>query len=217
MNTYGKPDFYAKKAKEEGYVARSIYKLKEIQEKFNLIKPNHKVLDLGCAPGSWSQYVSNLVTNNGLIVGIDYKKILVSMPNSIFITGSFYDEENIKKLQEYGPYDGIISDMAPDTVGDRIADCFNSSELVKHALLFSYDYLKKDGYFVAKIFQGGDEKKIILEMKGAFKEVKWFKPNSCRKISFEIFIIGKGFIKKPEIIKEEKSFELDNNSGEMPW
>ena len=219
INPYEKPDFYSKKAKEEGYAARSIYKLKEIQEKFNLIKKNHKILDLGCAPGSWSQYSSKLVGNEGLVVGIDYKEIKVNLPNAIFIQGSFLDEENKAKIKEYSPFDGVISDMAPDTEGDRLTDCFNSSELVKEAVNFSYDYLKKGGYFIAKIFQGGDEKTIFAELKEAFKEVKWFKPDSTRKISFEIFIIAYNFIKKPEL-KSSSEFEAINDpnySGEMPW
>lgn len=215
---YEKPDFYTKKAKSEGYLARSIYKLEEMDEKFKLFKRNQRVLDLGCAPGSWSQYVSNIVGEEGYVVGIDYKQILVAAKNFIVIHGNFYREDNQEKIKGYAPYDAIISDMAPDTSGDRLTDCFNSSELVKTALLFAYDYLKKGGFFIAKIFQGGDEKEIMEMVKYSFREAKWFKPNTCRKNSFETFIIGIGYYRKYEDENSSsKNNETDDYSGVMPW
>jgi 23S rRNA (uridine2552-2'-O)-methyltransferase len=216
MNPYEKPDFYSKKAKEEGYAARSVYKLKEIQEKFRLIKRNDVILDLGCAPGSWSQYASHITGDKGMIIGVDIKEIKVDLPNARFISGNFLEEDIKSQLRSFGPYDGIISDMAPDTAGDRLADCYNSSNLVRESLYFSYDYLKKNGFFIAKIFQGGEEKEIMNKMKIAFREVRWYKPQSSRKISFEIFIIGMGFIKKPDIINETPDIPPEV-SGDMPW
>jgi 23S rRNA (uridine2552-2'-O)-methyltransferase len=216
MNPYEKPDFYSKKAKEEGYAARSVYKLMEIQEKFRLIRKNDVVLDLGCAPGSWTQYAAGISGEKGMVVGIDIKEIKVALPNAKFISGNFLDEMTRNELKEYSPYDGIISDMAPDTVGDRLADCFNSSNLVRESLNFCYGFLKKKGYFIAKIFQGGEEKEIMNEMREAFTEVKWYKPKSSRKISFEIFIIGIGFVKAPEK-SEIKNGNEDEESGNMPW
>ncbi len=212
---YDKPDFYAIKAKQEGYVARSVYKLIEIQEKFQLIKKGQKIVDLGCAPGSWTQYVSQIVNENGIIIGIDNKTIKVNPKNAIFINGDFSDNNNKDKISKYAPFNGIISDMAPDTKGDNLSDCYSSSELVRNALDFSYKFLKKGGYFIAKIFQGGDEKEIMNEIKLAFRHSKWFKPKSCRKNSFEIYMIGIDFIKKP-IIQENK-FSFDESNGEMPW
>jgi len=214
---YEKPDFYSLKARQEGYVARSVYKLMEIQEKFNIIKPGEKVLDLGCAPGSWSQYVSKEVQENGLLVGIDYKEIKVDYSNTVFIKGNFLRPHTQEKLAEYAPFDGIISDMAPDTTGDKLTDCYKSSDLVEEALHFSYDYLKHGGYFIAKIFQGGSETEIMDELKKAFEEVKWFKPKSCRKKSFEIYLIAKGFVKKPDLDDSDDLNNLDNYSGNMPW
>ena len=195
---YKKPDFYSKKAKQQNFVARSVYKLIEIQHKFFLIKAGHKILDLGCAPGSWAQYVSSIISKKGLIIGIDYKEIKVNLANLVFIRGDFLKDHTKEKLDQYLPFDGIISDMAPDTSGDKLRDCYASSMLVQDALQFSYDYLKKGGFFVAKVFQGGDEKKIMSALKNAFKETKWFKPKSSRKKSYEIFVIGIGFIRKPK-------------------
>ncbi len=213
---YEKPDHYSKKAIKEGFVARSVYKLMEIQDKFNLFKKGSKILDLGCAPGSWSQYVSSIIGNNGLIIGIDYKEIKVKPSNAIFIKGNFLKKDTKDKLKEYAPFDGIISDMAPDTGGDKLIDCYASSELVENALYFTYDYLKKGGFFIAKIFQGGNEKNIMNEIKKVFKIAKWFKPKSSRKNSVELFIIGIDFIKKPDIKNQEELLN-DNYDGIMPW
>jgi 23S rRNA (uridine2552-2'-O)-methyltransferase len=216
-NMYEKPDFYSKKAIKEGYVARSIYKLIEIQDKFNLFKKGNKILDLGCAPGSWSQYVSSVIDKNGILIGIDYKEIKVSPTNAIFIKGNFLKDQAKNKIAEYAPFDGIISDMAPDTCGDRLTDCYASSNLVKDALKFSYEYLIKGGFFIAKIFQGGDEKEIMDEIKSTFKIAKWFKPKSSRKKSIELFIIGIDFIKKPEYKNNKDIIDLENSDGTMPW
>lgn len=219
---YCKPDFYSRKAKDEGYVARSVYKLKEINEKFSLIKKNQTVLDLGSAPGSWAQYTSNLVGSNGRLVGVDYKEIKVAMPNTTFLVGNFFSEDIQEQLKKLGPYDGIISDMAPDTVGDRIRDCFRSSDLTWKSLDFSYQFLKKGGFFICKIFQGGEEKEIMAEMKKNFAQAKWFKPDSSRKISFEIFLIGIGYngIKaENENNGEYQSFlnSCEESDGSMMW
>ena len=220
MNEYSKPDFYSKKAKEEGYVARSVYKLKEIDKKFNLLKKGQTVLDIGCAPGSWSQFVSEKIGSSGRLLGVDYKEIKVNFNNAIFLTGNFFSDEIQEEVIKYSKFDGVISDMAPDTIGDRVRDCFKSSQLTRNALEFCYNYLKTGGYFVTKIFQGGEEKEIVDEMKNAFSHVKWFKPNSSRKISYEIFIIGIDFIARPKNNLdnfEDSIKQLDNNNGFMPW
>lgn len=216
---YDKPDFYSKKAKKEGYFARSIYKLEEIQKKYNLFKKGQKILDIGCAPGSWSQYVLSQIGVNGFLVGIDFKEIKVSAANAIFIKGDFLKEENQLEIKKYAPFDGIISDMAPDTTGDKYTDNIRSSLLVEEALNFSFKNLKKGGFFIAKIFQGGDEKEIMEKIKKAFVNGRWFKPKSSRSISNEIFIVAWNFIKEPEEKKEEKLdgiFEQDYD-GTMPW
>ncbi|MBN2544845.1 MAG: RlmE family RNA methyltransferase [Spirochaetes bacterium] len=218
MNVYEKPDFYSKKAKSEGFFARSIYKLEEIQDKFHLIKKEQKVLDLGCAPGSWSQFVLSIIQDTGFLVGIDYKQIKISAPNAVFIKGNFLKDHAKEKINEFAPFDGIISDMAPDTTGDKFSDNIECSNLVEEALNFAYDHLKKGGYFIAKIFQGGNENEIMQEIKNAFENVKWFKPKSSRKISNEIFIIAFNYQRKPEKNNINlKNMSDDNYTGEMPW
>ena len=217
-NIYEKPDFYTKKAKDAGYFARSIYKLEEIENKMHLFKKGMRGVDLGCAPGSWSQYVSQVVGDSGLVVGIDYKKILCAANNIVLVHGNFMREDNQSKIAEYGPFNAVISDMAPDTSGDRLTDCYKSSELVREALNFAYRHLKAGGFFIAKIFQGGDEREIANLIKETFESVKWFKPNSCRKNSFETFLIGinyKGQPPKPS--NDADIFNDDNYTGEMPW
>ena len=176
------------------------------------------MVDLGCAPGSWSQYVSQVVGDSGLVVGIDYKKILCAANNIVLVHGNFMREDNQSKIAEYGPFNAVISDMAPDTSGDRLTDCYKSSELVREALNFAYRHLKAGGFFIAKIFQGGDEREIANLIKETFESVKWFKPNSCRKNSFETFLIGinyKGQPPKPS--NDADIFNDDNYTGEMPW
>lgn len=221
MNKYEKPDYYSKLAFKEGYFARSVYKLKEIDEKFNLFKEGMSVLDLGCAPGSWSQYVSRVVGNKGKLVGIDYKKILMSAPNAFFVHGNFHKEENKEAIREHSPFDAIISDMAPDTTGDRLADCFQSSELVRTAIDFSYEYLNTGGFFIAKIFQGGEEREIVKTLKESFRSVNFFKPKTCRKKSFETFIVAVDYHTKPKTSDDSKNeyekFLDENQSGVMPW
>lgn len=217
INMYEKPDHYTKKAIKEGYVARSVYKLMEIHDKFHLFKKGNKILDLGCAPGSWSQYASSLIGDNGLLIGIDYKEIKVNPGNAVFIKGNFLKEHKKDKLKEYAPFDGIICDMAPDTSGDKLIDCYASSNLAEDALHFSFDFLKKGGFFIAKIFQGGNEKGIMNEVNIAFKTAKWFKPKSSRKNSIELFIIGINFLEKPKIKNNNEIIDLENSDGTMPW
>ena len=154
------------------------------------------------------QYALQESGDGGVVVGIDYKEIRVNSPNFHFIKGDFYDKDNQDKIKEHSPFNGIISDMAPDTEGDRLTDCYRSSELVKEALIFANSYLKNGGFFVAKIFQGGDEMTIFQLMKKGFREVKWFKPNSSRKISFEIFLIGIDFYSKIELGNQSGMIEL---------
>jgi len=217
MNPYEKPDYYSKKAMEEGYYARSVYKLMEIQDKFNLIKEGQKLLDLGSAPGSWLQYISKIIGDSGLAVGIDFKEVKAQYNNVKIIKGNFLKDHKKAELVELAPYDGILSDMAPDTKGDKLVDCYASGDLVRDALMFSYNFLKKGGYFIAKIFQGGDEKEIMDEIKLAFKTAKWFKPKSCRKKSVEIFMIGMDFTGKPDIKDATDIIENAEETGEMPW
>lgn len=185
-------DTYAKQAKKEGYPARSVYKLKELQEKFNLFSSKSKVLDLGCSPGSWSEFVLRKL-RGGFLVGIDLNPVKISYNEKIalFIEGDIKD--NLSFLKEKGPFDAVISDAAPKTTGNRIVDTGRSLELVEYIIEIAFETLKKKGNFVVKVFQGGDEKELENSLKPYFESVKRMRPKAVRKESFETYLIGLGF------------------------
>jgi len=182
-------DTYVKQSKIDGYRARSAYKLKEIDEKFKVFKGGMQVIDIGAAPGSWSQYVSKVV-KNGKIISIDLKDI-DTIKGVIQIKGDFTDllvqneiKNNIKKN-----VDAVISDMAVNTTGIKNIDAIQTGELCIEAMNFSKEIISIDGYFISKIFMGGTFNEIVAEGKKIFKEVKVFKPKSSRKDSKESFIV----------------------------
>lgn len=190
-----KPDFYAEKARKEGYPARSVYKLEEIQNKFNIIRPGYKIIDVGASPGSWTMYALKMTKGKGLVVGADLKPmgLKTSYPNFFFMQGDIFKEETISFLAEKGPYDTILSDAAPSTTGNRTIDTGRSFSLVEQIIGLSKPLLKVGGSIVLKIFQGGDEKELIDYMKTMFGTVKIFKPKAVRKESFETYFIGMEF------------------------
>ena len=182
-------DIYVRQSKVDGYRARSAYKLIEIDEKFKIFKGGLSVIDIGAAPGSWSQYVFKVV-KSGKLISIDLKK-MEPIGNSVQIQGDFTDEtiqEEIKKNLN-GKVDVVMSDMAVDTTGIKNIDSIQTGELCKEAMLFAKDLMKENAYFISKIFMGGTFNEIVAEGKKYFKEVKVFKPKSSRKDSKESFII----------------------------
>ncbi len=184
-------DIFVRKSKVEGYKSRAVYKLQEIDENFKIFKNGISVIDLGAAPGSWSQYASRKI-KNGKILSIDlldFEKI-----EKIFqLKGDFTSEIMKEKIKNYfnSKVDVVISDMAVNTTGNKNLDSINTSELCIEAMNFSKDILKKDGKFVSKIFMGSTFNEIIKESKKIFKENKVFKPVASRKDSKESFIICK--------------------------
>ena len=184
-------DIFVRKSKVEGYKSRAVYKLQEIDENFKIFKNGISVIDLGAAPGSWSQYASKKI-KNGKILSIDlldFEKI-----EKIFqLKGDFTSEIMQEKIKNYfnSKVDVVISDMAVNTTGNKNLDSINTSELCIEAMNFSKDILKKDGKFVSKIFMGSTFNEIIKESKKIFKENKVFKPAASRKDSKESFIICK--------------------------
>ena len=184
-------DIYVRKSKVDGYRARSAYKLIEINEKFNIFKNGISVIDLGAAPGSWSQYTVKAV-KSGRLVSIDLKEI-EKIENSIHIKGDFTQKEQQDKIKGLfrSKVDVILSDMAINTTGIKDIDAIYTGELCKEAMLFSKKILVKEGKFVAKIFLGTSFNEIVANAKAIFKEVKIFKPKSSRKESKESFIICK--------------------------
>ena len=184
-------DTYVRQSKVDGYRARSAYKLIEINEKFKIFKGGMCVLDIGAAPGSWSQYVSKTV-KNGKIISVDLKK-MEKIENTIQIKGDFTTQEtqdDIKNHLDKG-FDVVMSDMAVNTTGIKNIDSIQTGELCKEAMIFSKDVISNTGFFISKIFMGGTFNEIVALGKKIFKEVKVFKPKSSRKDSKESFIICK--------------------------
>ena len=184
-------DIYVRQSKVDGYRARSAYKLIEINEKFKIFKGGISVLDIGAAPGSWSQYVSKVV-KNGKLISLDLKE-MEDIDNSIQIKGDFTDpniQNEIKDLLSKG-LDVVMSDMAVNTTGIKDIDSIQTGELCKEAMNFSKEVIAPDGFFISKIFMGRTFNEIVALGKKIFKEVRVFKPRSSRKDSKESFIICK--------------------------
>jgi 23S rRNA (uridine2552-2'-O)-methyltransferase len=192
MSNYEKPDYWAKKAKDEGYPARSVYKLKEIDEKFRFIKPGISVLDLGAAPGSWSLYALKALKGSGFLAAVDLSEIVVKNDsgNSLLLRGDLYDGTIRQRLVERGPYDLVMSDAAPNTSGNSTVDTLRSAALVEAAIDYAEACLKRGGNFVAKIFQGGNEAALLARLRTMFETARGFKPQACRTESFETYLIG---------------------------
>ena len=186
-----KRDIYIRQSKIDGYRSRAVYKLIEIDEKFKIFKNGISIIDLGAAPGSWSQYVSKKV-KNCKIVSIDLKD-MEKIDNIAQITGDFTEKKNQSKIKDLLKFkaDVVLSDMAANTTGIKNIDSVYISELCKEAMLFSREMLNNSGKFVSKIFMGSTFNEIVINAKIIFKEVKIFKPKSSRKNSKESFIVCK--------------------------
>ena len=191
-NSYEKPDYWSKKACSEGYPARSVYKLKELDEKFGLLKKNSSVLDLGAAPGSWTVFALRTLNGTGHLTSIDLKPLAKDVvgSNLTFIQGDLYDEEVRMQARNLGPYDSVICDAAPPTSGNRTVDTARSTGLVELAIYYAQTMLKPGGNFVAKIFQGGDQQQLLKSMRQIFTSARGFKPEACRTESFETYLVG---------------------------
>ncbi len=237
-----RPDHYAKKAKKEHFPARSVYKLEEIQKKFRVIRPKDRVLDLGCAPGSWLKYVADIVGAGGRVVGVDLKDVDTrAFPENVLFCkgdiltlagdlsgesagdvsgdisganlegqagepdieacdesgGGTQDDENgaaRAALREAvdGEYDVVLSDMAPNTTGIRSVDAARSFVVAEAALRVADRMLVPGGSFVVKIFQGDDFDRFIRKVREQYRSRKIYKPQSTRKESKEIYVIGMG-------------------------
>ena len=186
-------DHYSQQAKKEGFPARSVYKLKEIQKKYGLIKKGNKILDLGCAPGSWLLYAADLTGNTGQVIGIDLVPVTVRVASHVTMyTGDILsmDDAFFRSLGQ--DVDVVMSDMAPSTTGNRLVDSTRSFNLCQMALTVAQTTLKTGGSFVCKIFQGEDFKEFSDSVRAVFNRHKIFKPQSTRKVSKEIYIIGFG-------------------------
>ena len=184
-----KRDIYVRQSKIEGYRARSAYKLIEIDKKFKIFRGGMNVIDIGAAPGSWSQYASKVI-KSGKIVSIDLKS-MEKIKNTIQIKGDFTSNEVQNQIKSYlvKKSEVVMSDMAVNTTGIKNLDSIQTGELCKEALIFSKEVISKNGFFISKIFMGSTFNEIVALAKKIFREVKVFKPKSSRKDSKESFII----------------------------
>ena len=184
-------DIYVRQSKVDGYRSRSAYKLQEIDEKFKILKNGISLIDLGAAPGGWSQYAAKKV-KSGKILSIDLKK-MENIDNTVQITGNFTETNFQAQIKEHFKYkvDVVVSDMAVNTTGNKRVDSISTGELCKEAIFFAKNILNKDGKFVSKIFMGSTFNEIVSVANNIFKKVSVFKPKSSRKDSKENFIICK--------------------------
>ena len=188
-NPYQKGDRFTKKAKSEGFAARSVYKLSEIDQRTKLLKPGMRVLDLGCAPGSWSAYAAKKASK---VVGVDIKDV----PNfpGTFIHADIAEVSADRLREELGGSPHVVlSDMAQHTVGDKFSDHVPQMRLVELALDRALDLLEPGGHFVAKVFDGQDAPAFVKSLRDHFETVRRFKPEATRKISREFFVLAMGY------------------------
>lgn len=184
-------DAFTRKAKKEGFRARSIYKLEQINKRFNLIRKTDSVLDLGSSPGSWLQFLSKYT--QGFILGIDIQPVN-PIPNTHFLNASITEKETINKIKEVypGKFDAVISDAAPSTTGIKHLDHERSYDICKSAFLIAKACLKSRGNFLCKMYESHLTPTLISELRPFFFSVKAFRPQTTKKRSNEVFIIGKG-------------------------
>ena len=189
-------DHYFHKARKEKYPARSVYKLEEAQKKYRFLKAGDRVLDLGCHPGSWAMFASKCAGPKGRVVGIDLQaskqpEVKGGAPVKL-LQGDINDPLMIERISEDGPFQTVLSDMAPKTTGNKLSDHVRSVALSETALHIALQVLTKGGSFFCKVFQGEDFHSFVAEVKKYFQQVKTVKPKSSRSESREIFVLGVG-------------------------
>ncbi len=200
-------DYYYNKAKKDKYPARSVYKLEEVQKKYRFLRPGDSVLDLGCHPGSWSLYASEIVGKKGIVVGVDLQET-AEIPRSEgseihWLRQDIREPEFIEKVRKFRPaFKIIISDLAPKTTGNRWADHQQSLQLVRLTLVLARTLLHEHGHYICKVFQGEDFPEFVQEVKGLFEMTKVIKPKSSRSESREVFVLGMNY-RKPSGISSK--------------
>jgi len=189
----GKPDYYWRKSKEQGYPARSVWKLQEMQERFRLLGAGPRVLDLGCSPGSWSLAVLELLGTRAALTGVDLDEPdekLRSRPGFTFISGDFTDPAVLASIVARGPFDVVLSDAAPSTTGNRISDTARSLELCRAVVSVAAACLRPGGNLALKVFQGGSEREVLESLRAMFTTARAFKPKASRSESMEVYFVG---------------------------
>jgi 23S rRNA (uridine2552-2'-O)-methyltransferase len=186
-------DAFYRKARSEGFAARSIYKLEEIDRRLHLLRPGARVLDLGCRPGSWLQYACQVAGPHGVVVGVDRQPLPKPVAGARVLVADIYTLSDQELLCGQAAFDVVLSDMAPDTTGIRATDQARSAGLVEEALGRAERLLAPLGAFVAKVFQSPDVPRIRSRMATRFSDVQLVKPKSSRDESTELYLVGKGF------------------------
>ena len=188
-------DQYFKKAKDEGYLARSAYKLQEIAQRHRLIGTGQRVLDLGCAPGAWLQVAAELVGPKGVVVGIDLKEVRDAIgANVATVVGDIYQTDAaVLTGMGSGLFDAVVSDMAPDTTGAGDTDHHRSVRLCRHVLEMLPGLLRPGGNLAMKVFEGGTYPSLVKETARMFASAKGFKPKASREVSREIYVVALGY------------------------
>ncbi|MCB9668312.1 MAG: RlmE family RNA methyltransferase [Alphaproteobacteria bacterium] len=192
-NSYKTGDRFNQKAKDEGYRARSVYKLSEIQKRFRPFKQGQRVIDLGCAPGSWSRYAQQQVGRNGVVVGIDIQEVQ-SLAGCTLLQRDVYTVTSEELLDLLGgPADIVLSDMAPNTTGDRFGDHVRQIAIARRALEVATQTLAPGGAFVCKVFEGEDAPGFVDDVRKLFTTTKRVRPEAVRRESVELFVLGMGY------------------------
>lgn len=194
-------DPYVRAAQAQGYRSRAAFKLLEVQEKHHILRPGQIVVDLGAAPGGWSQVAANIMEHKGKVFALDVL-LMPELAGVTFVKGDFTEEETLQKLKDYMREDGydadkgvhvVLSDMAPNTTGHAASDHLQIMGLAELAADFALNHLKLKGSFLCKLFQGGEEVAFRDQLRKHFEVVKFVKPSSSRKDSREMFLLATGF------------------------
>jgi len=184
-------DVFHRRAKQQGFVARSVFKLEEIDQKHHVLRRGGRVLDLGCKPGSWLQYAGTIVGPEGTLVGIDRTPLDTPIPGARLLVGDVFAVTPEEFRGELDGFDVVLSDMAPDTSGVRSLDQARSEGLFERALEIAELTLVKGGNFVGKLFQGPDWQRLLKRAREGFAEVRTVKPAGSRKESIEQYVVAK--------------------------
>ncbi len=196
MGNFKVKDHYFHKAKQENFLARSIYKLEEIDERYQILKQGMFVVDFGYHPGSWIQYTSQVIGDKGRVVGIDVREVnkkLAGISNVRVYQKDIFDVQDLKHLDVDDKFDVVLSDMAPNTTGIKSVDQIKSLNLVESVFGLLPKFLKPGGNFVIKVFDSQDAQNYLKTQKNLFSEFHYLKPKSTRSVSKEFFVIGKNF------------------------
>lgn len=210
---YARPDRHTRAARAAGYPARSVFKLEEIQQRYRLFKPGQRVLDLGAAPGSWSLYASKLVGHAGRVLAVDLSEITEGLPPNVIARQLDVFSAERATLAEFGPYDVVLSDMAPHTSGNKTRDQALSYELCVRALAVADELAAPGSHFVAKLFMSADFGELKRAITSRYSECRVVRPEATRSQSTEVFLVG---LKRKAVPKSSETPEGSPSAGSGP-